>query len=129
MTSLKREVENVRIARFTTHSTGLVCRILISMVHQSLQRASSGIANMTNKQHFFSIDYMKHKDANMEGFLDKVMRRINLCDGLNEEDIEATFQKQVARSQQVGCSILRISQTTRRRAEIRVVSWYVPCRM
>ena len=34
----------------------------------------------------------------MEGFLDEVMRRISLCDGLTEEDIEATLQKQLIKS-------------------------------
>ena len=53
---------------------------------------------MTNKLHFFAIDYMKFKDANMEGFLDEAMRRINLCEGLAEIDIEATLQKQVIKS-------------------------------
>lgn len=34
----------------------------------------------------------------MEGFLDEVMRRINLCDGFTDEDIEAILQKQVQKS-------------------------------
>ena len=53
--SLKREMENIRDSRFSQFGTGLTARILLAMVYHSLQRASSSIANLTNKQHFLSI--------------------------------------------------------------------------
>ena len=40
--SLRREVENVRIARFTTHNTGLACCISISMLYTLFKGRAAG---------------------------------------------------------------------------------------
>ena len=63
----------------------MTARILLAMVHHSLQRASSGIANLSNKQHFMSIKYMDYKDEKMELVLDECINRIALCDDLPEK--------------------------------------------
>ena len=67
----------------------MTARILLALVYDSLQRASSNIANLTNKKHFHDLKYMPYKDAHMKDFLDEVNRRINLCDELEKKDIES----------------------------------------
>ena len=105
---------NVRDARFTSHGTGMTARILIGMPYQLLQRASSSIANLTNKRHFLKLDYMNYKDANMEGFLDEVNRRIGFCDDLDENDVEAFLQGELIKSNDLKFAVsryLKLSQS------------------
>ena len=60
---LIREIKNVRMARMKSHGSGMTCRVLLAMLYHSLQRASSNIANRSNKIHFMNISYMDYKDA------------------------------------------------------------------
>ena len=99
--TLFREMRNMRTARFAKYGFGLSARILLAMLYHSLQRASGHIANLSNKNHFLKIDYMEFKDDKMEEFLDECMNRIALCDGLTNDDIEGTIQKQLIHSKKL----------------------------
>ena len=81
-----------------SHGSGMTCRIILAGLYHSLQRASSSIANLSNKKHFLSISYMQYKDATLENFLDECIRRIALCDDMSEKDIEGTLQTELMHS-------------------------------
>ena len=79
----------------------MACRVILAMLYHSLQRASSSIANLTNKRHFMDIQYMTYKDAKMEIFLDECIRRIALVEDLSEKDVEGTLQTQLMHSKEL----------------------------
>ena len=68
------------------------------MVYHFLQRASSNVCNLANKNRFLTLCYMEYKDANMEGYLDEFNRRASQCDGLTDEDMETQMRQELMNS-------------------------------